>query len=192
MVDFSDMKPFCLDEYQAAQRTDAEFQAAVGPRDPRHHKMFAVSDDGLDISLFWSGSEYFFNLSDIRTPEDMIWSLHHITKKTWQHMTPKRIGLLIEAVCHAKGWKPYRRVRHANEMPDPFTSAAQERAKITPALRYEVIRRDGHRCRCCGASVSTGAVLHVDHIVAVSRGGSSNASNLQTLCSACNQGKAAQ
>lgn len=37
-----------------------------------------------------------------------------------------------------------------------------------------------------------GIVLHVDHIVPVSRGGLSEMDNLQTLCATCNFGKGAR
>lgn len=57
-------------------------------------------------------------------------------------------------------------------------------------LRYEILRRDGFRCRACGASPSENPVeLHVDHVTPVALGGSDDPSNLQTLCQACNLGK---
>ncbi len=65
----------------------------------------------------------------------------------------------------------------------------QERAKVTPKLRYQVFERDHFRCVRCGASAADGAKLHVDHIVPVSRGGQTVMSNLQTLCETCNLGK---
>ena len=65
----------------------------------------------------------------------------------------------------------------------------RERAKVTPKLRYQVLKRDGFRCVQCGVSAADGAKLHVDHIVPVSRGGKTVMSNLQTLCETCNLGK---
>lgn len=70
--------------------------------------------------------------------------------------------------------------------------AADERAKITPKLRYDVFERDGHRCCSCGARVGNGVSLHVDHIIPVSLGGLSKIENLQTLCASCNLGKGAR
>lgn len=81
--------------------------------------------------------------------------------------------------------------RHENEAPPAYTDKAAERAKMTPRLRYSVIKRDGYRCRACGASVQDGARLHVDHIEPVSRGGRTVTENLQTLCASCNAGKGA-
>ena len=68
-------------------------------------------------------------------------------------------------------------------------SAKRQRALMTPKLRYAVMKRDGFRCQLCGATSREGARLEVDHIIPVSKGGKTTMDNLQTLCSACNQGK---
>ena len=67
-----------------------------------------------------------------------------------------------------------------------------ERSKVTPSLRYDVMQRDGFKCCLCGRSASNGVELEVDHIVPVSKGGSTTYSNLQTLCRECNRGKGAK
>lgn len=67
-----------------------------------------------------------------------------------------------------------------------------ERSKVTPSLRYNVMHRDGFRCCLCGRSGSNGTELEVDHIVPVSKGGNTTYSNLQTLCRECNRGKGAK
>ena len=67
-----------------------------------------------------------------------------------------------------------------------------ERSKVTPSLRYDVMRRDGFRCCLCGRTASDGIELEVDHIVPISKGGSTIGSNLQTLCRDCNRGKSAK
>lgn len=64
-----------------------------------------------------------------------------------------------------------------------------ERAKVTPAVRFRIIQRDGGRCCVCGRSAQDGVELEVDHIIPISRGGDSRESNLQTLCRECNRGK---
>jgi 5-methylcytosine-specific restriction endonuclease McrA len=53
------------------------------------------------------------------------------------------------------------------------------------------MKRDNFSCRACGASPASepGLTLHVDHIVAWSRGGETVDDNLQTLCEPCNLGK---
>src|SRR6188768_1924811 len=64
-----------------------------------------------------------------------------------------------------------------------------KRATISPKLRYGILRRDGFRCRACGAGAFAGTVLHVDHVLAVANGGTNDPANLQTLCELCNLGK---
>jgi hypothetical protein len=58
-------------------------------------------------------------------------------------------------------------------------------------LRWHVLQRDRFTCCACGASpaLTSGVVLHVDHIVPWSKGGETVLENLQTLCSNCNLGK---
>ena len=65
----------------------------------------------------------------------------------------------------------------------------QERSRITAGVRAKVFARDGYRCRHCGISTALGAVLHVDHIIPISKGGTSDLGNLQTLCQDCYLGK---
>lgn len=67
-----------------------------------------------------------------------------------------------------------------------------KRKPLKPSIRYSILERDGFRCQACGASAADGAVLHVDHIVAVAKGGSNDPSNLQALCADCNLGKGAR
>lgn len=59
-----------------------------------------------------------------------------------------------------------------------------------PALRFTVFRRDSYTCQYCGRRAPD-VELHVDHIVAWSRGGHTTADNLRTACSVCNLGKSA-
>lgn len=64
-----------------------------------------------------------------------------------------------------------------------------ERNRITAKKRYQVLHRDKFRCQICGAREEDGARLHVDHIIPVSKGGTSDMDNLRTLCDRCNLGK---
>lgn len=61
---------------------------------------------------------------------------------------------------------------------------------VTKRTRFEVLRRDGHRCRYCGRNVDDGATLTVDHVVPTALGGSDDPSNLVAACRDCNAGKA--
>jgi cation diffusion facilitator CzcD-associated flavoprotein CzcO len=75
----------------------------------------------------------------------------------------------------------------------PRSSRQEDQRSIPVGLRYQVLRRDGFRCVTCGRSPATelGCVLHVDHVVAFSRGGRTRLENLRSLCESCNIGKAA-
>lgn len=64
-----------------------------------------------------------------------------------------------------------------------------ERIKMTATMRYQVLVRDKATCQICGASKKDGAVLHVDHIYPVAKGGKTTLDNLRTLCDRCNLGK---
>lgn len=55
-------------------------------------------------------------------------------------------------------------------------------------LRFEIMKRDGFKCRYCGATAAT-VLLHIDHVVPVAEGGSSDPANLVTACVDCNGGK---
>lgn len=59
---------------------------------------------------------------------------------------------------------------------------------ISKRLRYEVLARDGHKCRYCGAGVDETS-LDVDHVLPVVLGGSNHPSNLAATCHDCNSGK---
>ena len=59
---------------------------------------------------------------------------------------------------------------------------------LSRRLRYEILRRDNHRCRYCGATALT-ATLTVDHVIPVALGGPDDPANLVTACVDCNAGK---
>ena len=63
-----------------------------------------------------------------------------------------------------------------------------KRKAISTRTRLEVFKRDGFRCMYCGRTPPT-VLLHVDHIIAVSNGGSNCKDNLATSCDQCNLGK---
>jgi hypothetical protein len=59
---------------------------------------------------------------------------------------------------------------------------------IPTVLRWEVWVRDNFTCKHCGSRRD----LSVDHIIAESKGGPMELSNLQTLCRSCNSRKGAR
>lgn len=61
-------------------------------------------------------------------------------------------------------------------------------AKLSKRLRYEILRRDGFKCRYCGAEPGD-RVLQIDHVVPEALGGKNEPANLVTACEPCNSGK---
>jgi hypothetical protein len=60
---------------------------------------------------------------------------------------------------------------------------------VKAGIRWQVFERDDFKCVACGKSAHEGAILHVDHIIPRSKGGSDSMDNYQTLCHLCNIGK---
>lgn len=56
------------------------------------------------------------------------------------------------------------------------------RPRVSAAKRAAVYTRDGHACLRCGSHRN----LTIDHVVPLSRGGTNQIDNLQTLCGGCN------
>ena len=71
----------------------------------------------------------------------------------------------------------------------PKSKNKRKRTHIPKGLRHEVFKRDNYTCVECGATKEDGAKLHIDHIIPVSKGGSDELDNLQTLCAECNLNK---
>lgn len=90
---------------------------------------------------------------------------------------------------HKKVKRKQAREKRRLEYQDRRMANDAEHAKVTRAMRYDVLRRDNFHCVRCGRGKEDGVKLHVDHIVPVSRGGKSVMDNLQTLCEDCNCGK---
>lgn len=59
---------------------------------------------------------------------------------------------------------------------------------VSKRLRFEILRRDNHTCRYCGA-LAPDVPLRVDHVTPEALGGRTEPSNLVTTCEPCNSGK---
>ena len=64
----------------------------------------------------------------------------------------------------------------------------EQRRLMTDNLREAIKERDNYTCQICGVSTyqNPQIVLHIDHIIPVSKGGRTESCNLQTLCASCN------
>lgn len=67
--------------------------------------------------------------------------------------------------------------------------AKDQRRLMTRELREKIMARDNYTCRICGKRMPDEVGLQIDHIVPVSKGGKTVASNLQVLCDRCNRRK---
>lgn len=63
-----------------------------------------------------------------------------------------------------------------------------KRKGISKKLRFEIFSRDGFKCAYCG-NKPPDAILEIDHINPVSKGGLNDEMNLITSCFGCNRGK---
>ena len=63
-----------------------------------------------------------------------------------------------------------------------------ETEPVPESTRYQVLKNANGKCLLCGVP-ATDAVLHVDHIIPRSKGGTNDIENLQCLCEQCNLGK---
>lgn len=73
------------------------------------------------------------------------------------------------------------------------TELAKSKRPGRPGLKngFEILKRDGYRCRYCGRSARV-VLLEVDHVIAVAAGGPDDPDNLVTACGDCNAGKGAR
>lgn len=98
--------------------------------------------------------------------------------------SPPKVAQTEADVSHARR----RLTRHIKKPPRPKKSGERT---ISLGLRYDVLRRDRFRCVICGANPAANpqCQLHVDHVIAHSKGGRTSLENLRTLCMRCNVGK---
>lgn len=80
----------------------------------------------------------------------------------------------------------YKSGRSVNDL---SIGANSEKVKVSQKLRVDILTRDNYTCQMCGVGRKDGAILEIDHIHPVSRGGTNDPKNLQVLCRECNGGK---
>ena len=97
-------------------------------------------------------------------------------------LLPEQVYALLETRDRRQAATIARAQTIANAPAEP---ARYRRGAIRPDVKQLVWVRDGGRCGTCGST----AELQFDHIIPVSRGGSSDSDNLQVLCGPCNRRK---
>lgn len=99
---------------------------------------------------------------------------------------------VLSAPFGARGpeYSAEERARVDLEGPPPWEAEhnGEVRPPASKRLRFEILKRDGFKCRYCGATAIE-SLLHVDHVHPKSEGGDDDPANLVTSCSSCNLGK---
>lgn len=123
--------------------------------------------------------------------------VHAVFRSVIRYGKPNLVGVadmleLFEIEWMSK-WIAERRRSRSQQLTRLVKAADHKQRRdvrgIAARRRVEVLARD-RACQLCGAGPDE-TVLHVDHIVPVSRGGLSDLSNLRVLCARCNLGKGA-
>ena len=95
----------------------------------------------------------------------------------------------MEKYCHSCGYVAKSKNEKYCSRCGLQLSERVGREPIPNRVRHAVFQKDGYRCRECNRGKEDGAILEIDHIVPVAKGGTNDISNLQTLCKECNRGK---
>jgi hypothetical protein len=82
-------------------------------------------------------------------------------------------------------WITARRLEMIGSPFERYLAGNPKRRKVSKTISAFVFARDNFNCVVCGDTEN----LTVDHIHPVSRGGSDDLENLQTLCKSCNSRK---
>lgn len=81
------------------------------------------------------------------------------------------------------------RNKNQKEVELDWLESTEDYKLIRPGLWWQILARDNWTCVSCGRTAHDGIVLHVDHIIPRSKGGTNDPQNLQALCRKCNIGK---
>ena len=144
-----------------------------------------------DEAMVERWTEELWYLDDISPGELTRYGLPYEAKKMQiRHAVEAMLGL---RGCYAGAWM----LRHGgdpglNPLPEPDgdieVPVGNPRRAVSANLRAQVYARDGLRCVVCGSTDR----LTIDHIVPVSKGGTNDIDNLQSMCQPCNSSKGAR
>ena len=157
----------------------------------------AIEKAGLKINRlnFIPSTELMHNLKCVwdslgRQPtwEDMVKPLSKYNRATYYN----RYGSWNNTIDAFDNYIKTGAYKNAVEAPEAYRLSKRtwKRKTIGKGMRFDIFKRDNFRCKCGRSPAKDPAVvLHIDHIIPVSKGGKTTMENLQTLCSECNSGK---
>ena len=120
-------------------------------------------------------------IGSIRKMLNCIFTTFDVAKEAEEQGIPFSWGNLVVMYCYDEEYQEYWFKKGKKKQ--------RKRTHIPRGLKHEVFKRDNYTCVECGARKEDGATLHVDHKIPVSKGGTDELDNLQTLCSDCNLNK---
>lgn len=151
---------------------------------PRALEIYAelyIGDYFADTLAFSAEEHSAFRLLLLHTwlhgpPSRWRWrSIAQVERDRWRPMKALIQPLLTIAAANIEKWKDAIRAFDGRRLP----------AAEWHIIRTITLERDGYVCQYCGSSRR----LHVDHELALSRGGTNLFDNLVTACGPCNQSK---
>ena len=151
---------------------------------------FSQRGDGPEQTLEREKAQAIWNTMNAMFGNELSWVNHfapccgpHHTGYRWKICRKYGDKWLCEG-CEAE----FSLVACAPPVPMAGTQEQSERAKMTSAVRWQVLERDGFTCQACGAT-GPDVKLHVDHKIPIAKGGKTTLDNLHVLCAPCNLGK---
>ena len=137
-------------------------------------------------------------------PEELIKNLENIWRELGYSPGKRQLSKYGEKISESPYKKIWGSVKAACEYLAKFhagkitkeellegTTEKTTREMIPLNSRFKILKRDNYTCVKCGQSPAKNndVELEIDHIIPVSKGGTNDLENLQTLCKKCNQGK---
>ncbi|BCZ17549.1 hypothetical protein NHP190003_08310 [Helicobacter sp. NHP19-003] len=114
---------------------------------------------------------------DIAHPEVVDWVV-----KTYKERTGKVFRDPDRGICSLHQQGKLIKVSKGVYRYDPNFVLHLNLEDFSPALKKQILKRDGYQCVICGAGEKEGVELHVDHIKPKDLGGKATLENGQTLC----------